>query len=787
LRRRARIAALLRARLTRARACSVRAALGLKPLKGGGAARAAAPAVDHSGAAAAAAAAAAALAHRVAAQRASRQAEASLRSERALGDADPSVDDAWAWTQRSRSLAARTAAAFDAQEASAACDEDAYTSADLAGMRVHAASADLAEGESMILTLKDARILNAGEEEEEDALENVRLAELRQREAARKAASKKGPTGAAAAAAAFADDGDFLIGGDGKRMLAKYDDAGPAQAITLDAGGTAVDHAKTQRADAMRAKLAAAACGVRASLESTDVHVGSTYVRAQSDYLSAEEIAAQNAPKKMRKKAKKPRGHVRSVTADELVPLEEGGGSGADHGSRAQRAGGAPGGAGGAGGGGATGDVAWSRFEAAKAKATSESAARVGTRVAPVLLASEAPDLPDDQDEADQELARALARSRRAAAVGPNQGTSLLAAAVAQRRIADTSMPASTSGAWMAETAEFVRTISVERAAARAQDAGLTGITGLADTTPESAAAAMPPPMPAPRRAYRARADAAEAAEAEADAPAGSDAAEWAAIAAEAQANARPDAPPLSVDVLGGGGAGGSAARGLAATLSMLKEKGALNEAVKWAGRTTDKKASAVAGAVEAAGITSGDESWQFGFKLDRFDEFGRKMTPKEAFRELCHKFHGIFPSRGKQEARLKQWHEEQASLKVSEGDTPLSAADSLRAATQRTATPFVVLSGSVRSSQVTDASSRYATVEREAGWGTAHGSGLDKAPVHRLPLLQEGPPPPPLEGAEKVRFLLSHQGAGATKRAAQHAQPRAAKRARTATEDATQ
>ncbi len=49
---------------------------------------------------------------------------------------------------------------------------------------------------------------------------------------------------------------------------------------------------------------------------------------------------------------------------------------------------------------------------------------------------------------------------------------------------------------------------------------------------------------------------------------------------------------------------------------------------------------------MEADAITTADAAYQFNFKLDRFDEFGRKMTPKEAFRELCHKFHGIYPSR---------------------------------------------------------------------------------------------------------------------------------------------
>jgi U4/U6.U5 tri-snRNP-associated protein 1 len=167
-----------------------------------------------------------------------------------------------------------------------------------------------------------------------------------------------------------------------------------------------------------------------------------------------------------------------------------------------------------------------------------------------------------------------------------------------------------------------------------------------------------------------------------------------------------------------------------------------------------------LAGALEAAAIGTADESWNFDFKLDRFDEFGRKMTPKEAFRELCHKFHGIFPSRSKQEARLKQWHEEQTALKVASGDTPLDAAAKMRDTQLRTATPFVVLSGRVSSAQVTDAASRYAQSEREAEAAPAPlrsallgGGRAPPPPLSTGPL--GGGALPPLEGVEKVRFML--------------------------------
>ncbi|PQQ06020.1 SART-1 family protein DOT2 [Prunus yedoensis var. nudiflora] len=44
---------------------------------------------------------------------------------------------------------------------------------------------------------------------------------------------------------------------------------------------------------------------------------------------------------------------------------------------------------------------------------------------------------------------------------------------------------------------------------------------------------------------------------------------------------------------------------------------------------------------------------------IERTDEFGRTLTPKEAFRILSHKFHGKGPGKMKQEKRMKQYQEE--------------------------------------------------------------------------------------------------------------------------------
>ena len=620
----------------------------------------------------------------------------------------------------------------------------------------------------MVLTLKDSRIIGEDGDVDggDDTLENVRLSELRGRERARAAAKRK-PEGAGAALVAAEEEGP-------RRLLAKYDDVEGPEAMALDAEG-AVDAAKRAREAEVRRRLAAVSAGVGGAAAAD---TAATAAGTQADFFSADEMAAFAAPKKLRKKKKL---RPRPLTADELLPLEEDDetarAAGADHGSRARGGGGAAA----AGGTAAAADAGWSRFEAAKAKATAATARLIGTRAAPAGVDTD--DVADGEEDA--ALAAALERSRRAAAAsgaGGRGGASAasIAARIAAERAANSGAAAGAAsgaagGVMFTDTQEFVRTISVERARARAEEAEQTGIVGAAvlppapdaggeEDTEDAAAKAMPPPKA--RRAYRDRHEAVEAEEEG---------------GRETTAGGGGDFPPPPQRAPGAGRGGaaelasaaqgtGSAARGLAATLALLKDKGALSEGVTWAGRTTDKKKDRIAVAVEADAIGTSDPNYNFNFKLDRFDEFGRKMTPKEAFRELCHKFHGIFPSRGKQEARLRQWHEEQARLKATSGDTALESAEKMRAAQLRTATPFVVLSGSIKSAQVTDASSRYATAERAEASLAAPARAAEAEDAGGYGAVRPAGPVgggAPLEGAEKVRFMLGMPGAGAGKRGA--------------------
>ncbi|VDN96819.1 unnamed protein product [Rodentolepis nana] len=80
--------------------------------------------------------------------------------------------------------------------------------------------------------------------------------------------------------------------------------------------------------------------------------------------------------------------------------------------------------------------------------------------------------------------------------------------------------------------------------------------------------------------------------------------------------------------------------------------------------------------------------------KLYYVDEMGHNLTPKEAFRQLSHKFHGKGSGKKKTEKRNKKFIEE-ALIKNSAGsDTPLGTLNKLNKKLEQQATPYVVLSG---------------------------------------------------------------------------------------------
>ncbi|KAK7050991.1 hypothetical protein VNI00_005103 [Paramarasmius palmivorus] len=75
------------------------------------------------------------------------------------------------------------------------------------------------------------------------------------------------------------------------------------------------------------------------------------------------------------------------------------------------------------------------------------------------------------------------------------------------------------------------------------------------------------------------------------------------------------------------------------------------------------------------------------------YDEHGRELTPKEAWKALSHKFHGKGSGKMKTEKRLKKIEEEKKKLAMASGDTPLSMNAAFQQRQQKTGQAHFVLS----------------------------------------------------------------------------------------------
>ena len=145
---------------------------------------------------------------------------------------------------------------------------------------------------------------------------------------------------------------------------------------------------------------------------------------------------------------------------------------------------------------------------------------------------------------------------------------------------------------------------------------------------------------------------------------------------------------------------------GLASVLQDMKASGQLEDkGPRWSGRANDLKDHHDRRRVlEASGVIQegarSSETQKFNFKLDKYDEFGRTLTPKEAFRELCWKFHGKAPGAKAKEKRLRKYEEEQNALRDGDGNKGGNAIERMQAVQKTTGDSFVVLSGKISEGQ---------------------------------------------------------------------------------------
>ncbi|KAJ7954883.1 SART-1 family protein [Quillaja saponaria] len=162
--------------------------------------------------------------------------------------------------------------------------------------------------------------------------------------------------------------------------------------------------------------------------------------------------------------------------------------------------------------------------------------------------------------------------------------------------------------------------------------------------------------------------------------------------------------------------------KGLSSVLKLLKERGTLKESVEWGGRNMDKKKSKLVGILDDDEPKDTRSSSLVDNKkeilIERRDEFGRLMTPKEAFRMISHKFHGKGPGKMKLEKRMKQFQQELKLKQMKSSDTPSLSVERMREAQESLRTPYLVLSGHVKPGQTSDNQSGFATVEKDIQGG---------------------------------------------------------------------
>mmetsp|Transcript_11550 Transcript_11550/g.35592 ORF Transcript_11550/g.35592 Transcript_11550/m.35592 type:complete len:798 (-) Transcript_11550:47-2440(-) len=615
-----------------------------------------------------------------------------------LGDDLGEVDDATAWVARSR------AAKKDAKDPALAKleaerrarllmeQEQAYTSADLAGMKVAAHSAEALErGDALILTLEDEQILDYDKDQhgklvglKKDSGPQLVNQNRAQDDQVKKRRAELYEEAALHAGGAVADDYEFATGNaaGGSATLAKYDDRSKTSfALTIGSRGGVQAKDQTHLSGAAIARLAerirdapgddkgtadASSSTLKTGKWGGAVDASRADFEAQRDYLTQDE--ARKMFRKKEKKAKKARKALAAPipqntgsVLDGLDDVDEGGergsratkvhkdGSAADAARRAanwdaaqRRA-------------QEKGDVGLGKISKADVAgaAPSRSAAPMEVDVseaAPKPSSKFVAGLGDDDDDA--ELRAALDRARATAVARPPEGEAA-AAAIAARVKTEAAAAEDDAGATDAlvftSTTEFTARLRArleERAAEKEEAAA-------AEAQPDAAAAL------------------AEAAAAMSEDSDSDDAAEDA-EAAEAEARGELvdflHKQPLARD-------------GLAATLGLLRQTGDGhgNVAETHIGRARDRRdfvsdgtdtAAAAAAQVNAA---KGADMKFRDLKLEYRDADGKLLTRKEAFRQMCHKFHGKAPGKKKTDKMTAREAERQRSIRVNAGGGSMS------------------------------------------------------------------------------------------------------------------
>ena len=151
--------------------------------------------------------------------------------------------------------------------------------------------------------------------------------------------------------------------------------------------------------------------------------------------------------------------------------------------------------------------------------------------------------------------------------------------------------------------------------------------------------------------------------------------------------------------------------RGMMGALEVLRDKGELGAGVgaglALAGRSKDKRgddvrtaAAALTAATQAGRV---DQDARVEASLRKTDEFGRLMTPKEAWRQLNYSFHGFGQSKKDEEKRMRLYAEELKEKRLTSTSALVDKSKKKEMSAKRGGAGFTVMSGAVKPGQVRD------------------------------------------------------------------------------------
>ncbi|KAL0410316.1 UNVERIFIED_CONTAM: SART-1 family protein DOT2 [Sesamum latifolium] len=612
-----------------------------------------------------------------------------MREER-LKKPSEGASEVLAWVNRSRKLEEKRTAEkekalqlskiFEEQDNMNGGDSDEDLAAehktqDLGGVKILHGLDKVLEGGAVVLTLKDQSILADGDiNEEVDMLENVEIGEQKRRDEAYKAAKKK--TG-------IYDDKFNDEPGAEKKILPQYDDPVADEGVTLDSSGRFTGEAE-RKLEELRRRIQ----GVSTSIQGEDLD---STAKILTDYYTQDEMTKFKKPKKKKSLRKKEKLDLDALEAEARSAGLGAGDLGSRRDGRRQNL-----------------KEEQEKIEAEMRRNAYESAYAKADEASKALRQEQVPFVQTEEDDApvfgddDDELRKSLERARKIALKKQDeeeksapQVITLLATSTANDSTAEN--PNSGSGdqqenkVIFTEMEEFVWGLQLDEE----------------EKNPESEDVFMEEDV-APSTSDQEMKD---------------EAGGWAEVKEtmkdETPANEEKEevVPDETIHESAVG-------KGLAGALKLLKDRGTLKETIEWGGRNMDKKKS------KLVGIYDNDAAKEI--RIERTDEYGRILTPKEAFRLLSHKFHGKGPGKMKQEKRMRQYQGELKVKQMKNADTPSLSVERMREAQAKLQTPYLVLSGHVKPGQSSDPRNSFATVEKDFAGGLTPMLG-DKKVEHFL------------------------------------------------------